>query len=502
MPVPSGEARIGWLAGLTVALLLIAAGALRFQGLTEPLPTFHPLRHYRSALIARACYYEATPSTPEWAVAIARANRDIQQAGEPPIMEWLACTAYRAIGEERLAIPRALSALWWMAAAVAVYRLGRRLISPRGALFATTLCLFLPYAIVATRTFQPDPLMSACVMWAVLALVQWHDRPTRGRLIIAASIAGLALLVKPMSVFIVVPAMWAVSRARTKRATDRRAPVLVIAALALVPPALFYGGSLLFSSLADDQLKTRFVPSLLVTDFFWQGLARQASQVYGVLMVVAAVAGSAIAEERLLRRLLLAVWFGYAAFAVAFTYHVPTHDYYHLPFLPVAALAAAAGMERLWKGLRVRPRVASAVTGALAILVMWQGAAAAQPHLRRADARAVVADYERIGRVIDHSNKVIFLDPGYGYPLMYHAEIAGDAWPGIDDLEAERLDGRAARSAIDRFTEDYVEPNFFVVTDLVSLEAQPDLQALLTARATLVDETLRHRVYRFESDER
>jgi 4-amino-4-deoxy-L-arabinose transferase-like glycosyltransferase len=487
-----------------VGLLLIAAGAIRFQGLTEPLVAFHPLRHYRSALIARACFYEATSSAPEWAVAIAQANRDIQQAGEPPLMEWMACTAYRVIGAEHLAIPRALSTLWWMVAAVAVYRLGRRLVSLRGALFATTLCLFLPYAIVATRTFQPDPLMSACVMWAALALVRWRDRPTRGRFIAAALIAGLALLVKPMSVFLLLPAMWAVSRARPLHIRDAGAGIWVLAALALIPPGLFYGGSLMFSSLAADQLDTRFVPSLLVTGFFWTGLARQADRVFGVVVVAAALAGSAIAVEPLLRRLLLATWVGYAAFAVAFTYHVPTHDYYHLPFIPIAALAAAAGLERLWMRLGWPAGVASAATGALGMLVVWQGVTEARPRLRVADAHAIVADYERVGDVTEHSGKVIFLDPDYGYPLMYHAEIAGDAWPGIDDLEAERLDGRPRRSAVDRFDDDYagIKPRYFVVTDLRSLEAQHDLQALLAARATLVDETSRHRVYRFSSDAR
>lgn len=487
------------MAGIAVAALLVAAAAVRFQGLSEPLVAFHPLRHYRSALIARACFYEATPATPEWALTIARANRDIQQAGEPPIMEWMACTAYRAIGAEHLAIPRALSTISWLAAAVAVYLLGCRLISRRGAWLATAITLFLPYAIVATRTFQPDPLMTACTLWAVLALVRWRDRPTRTRFVAAALLAGLALLVKPMSVFLVAPAMWAVSRGRRSwRANDASSGIWPIAALALIPPALFYGGTMLFGSLAQDQLKTRFVPSLLVTEFFWTGLARQASRVFGVTIVVAAVAGTFAAVDPVLRRLLPAIWLGYAAFAVAFTYHVPTHDYYHLPFIPIAALATAAVLERLFLRRRVRSGVALAVTAALGLFLVVRGIAETRPRLHVRDAAAIVSDYEQIGRVTGHSGKVIFLDTGYGYPLMYHAEIAGDAWPGVDDLEAERLDGRPSRTAVDRFNEDYaaIHPEYMVVTDMPSLEAQRDLQSLLSERATLIDATSRHKIYR------
>src|SRR3954469_16204533 len=178
-------------AAMLLILLLAAAAVIRFQGLSDPLVSFHPLRHYRSALIARACYYEATPSTPEWAVAIARANRDIQQAAEPPLMEWLACAAYRVAGRERLVIPQSFSILWWCAGGIAVYFIGRRLISAAGGLVATTLYLFLPYPIVATRTFQPDSLMTACALWAVLALVRWQARPTRGRLFAAAVLIGV-----------------------------------------------------------------------------------------------------------------------------------------------------------------------------------------------------------------------------------------------------------------------------------------------------------------------
>ena len=47
-------------------------------------------------------------------------------------------------------------------------------------------------------------------------------------------------------------------------------------------------------------------------------------------------------------------WIGYAAFAVAFTYHMPTHDYYHLPYVAIVALGAAATLERLRAWLESR----------------------------------------------------------------------------------------------------------------------------------------------------
>jgi 4-amino-4-deoxy-L-arabinose transferase-like glycosyltransferase len=498
-PSTDAHARARSATVVILALLLVAAATIRFQGLSDPLVSFHPLRHYRSALIARSCYYEATPATPAWAVAIARANRDIQQAGEPPLMEWLACAAYRIAGREDLVIPKGLSTVWWIAGAIAVYLIGCRLVSTNGALIATALHLFLPYAIAATRTFQPDSLMTACAIWATFALVRWRDRPTPGRLATAALLSGLALLVKPMSVFVVMPAMFALAFARVPgRRLVSDGGFWLMAGLALIPPGLYYGASFLFGSLAQDQFQTRFVPSLLITQFFWAGWSRQAHHVFG-WVGLAAVVGTVIAVQPILRRLLQAIWLGYVAFAVAFTYHVPTHDYYHLPFIPIAALAAAAGVDRLCSSLRWPSGAVFALTGVACVAIAWRGAVLASPGLWLPNAVAIVADYERIGQATGHDGKVVFLDLEYGYPLMYHGQIAGDAWPGIDDLEAERLDGRPPRSAARRFAEDYagMQPRYFVVTDFASVDAEPELQRLLATTATVVDETPRHRVYRF-----
>jgi hypothetical protein len=57
----------GWLSGVGVCLLMLAALGVRLHGIDQALVTFHPTRHYRSAVIARACYYDATPSVPAWA---------------------------------------------------------------------------------------------------------------------------------------------------------------------------------------------------------------------------------------------------------------------------------------------------------------------------------------------------------------------------------------------------------------------------------------------------
>ena len=66
-----------------------------------------------------------------------------------------------------------------------------------------------------------------------------------------------------------------------------------------------------------------------------------------------------------------------------------------------------------------------------------------------------------------------------------------------DDLAAEKFGGAAVVDAETRFARDYegYAPTYFVITDLGSLAAQPDLERWLEKHATPVRKTASDRVY-------
>jgi hypothetical protein len=471
----------------TLGLLMIAALAVRTHEIGQPVVRFHPTRHYRSAVLARACYYDRATGVPDWARTVADANRVMQPEGELPLMEWLACGAYLLTGHENVAIPRLIAATAWVSGAIPLWMLAARLASPLSAFLAAALYLFLPYGIVASRNFQPDPLMTMASLWAMVGVVRYHDDRTRARFGLAALLVGLAGLIKPMSVFLTVPVILATM--------GMGSAGLVAAGLLL--PGLYYGYSMIAGSLIQDQMRMRFEPHLIATKFFWGGLARMASRVETLPLLAVAVAGAVVAPGVLARRVLLALFGGYAAFAVAFTYHMPTHDYYHLPYLAVVALGVAAVSAQL--EARVTERTWDRVVFTCCGIVMIAGVVLARPRLHVPDADVYQAMYEEIGNLTAHDARTLILDTEYGYALMYHGQISGDSWPNRDDLAAEAIDGRAAVDADTRFVRDYEDwgPHYFIVTDLGSLEASPDLQAMLDRRATPVRITHRYRVYRF-----
>jgi hypothetical protein len=480
---------------LALVLLVAAALAVRFYDLTQPIVRFHATRHYRSAVLARACFYDVAIDVAPEARAVAAANRGMQPSGELPLMEWLACNAYQVIGREEVIIPRALAALFWVAGALPVWWLARRFTTPGEAsqyrsLVAVALYLFLPYGIVASRNFQPDPLMTFAALLAIVAIVRHGDVPARRRFAVAAAAIGAAGLIKPMSIFLTVPTLLALaSSARS----------IWLLALGLAAPAMYYGYSAVAGSLVQDQMQLRFVPALVATKFFWDGLATQISRVETWPLFVLAIAGAVLARDRVARRVLVALFAGYAAFAVAFTYHMPTHDYYHLPYIAAVSIGLAVLADRIFPS-PVSGNRAWKISMLLAcVVVAVGGSLRALPRLRVPDADVYQRVYQEIGSLADYSTRVLFLDPEYGYSLMYHAQLAGDTWPNQDDLAAEALDGRPVLDAEARFVRDYADwgPRYFVVTDIGSFNASPDLQRLLDRRAVPLRITNRYRVYEF-----
>jgi hypothetical protein len=474
---------------LLAATLVLAGGALRAVNLDQPLLNFHPTRQYRAALLARACYYDAAPNVSEAARRVARANRALQPAGEPPLMEWLACESYAISGCENLSLPHAFAALSWVLGTFAVYGIGRRVATATAAIVGVAIYLFIPYGVIASRAFQPDALMTSCALWAMLAVFRYHEHPGRGRFLMAAAGLATAAIVKPMSVFLTVPVAIALA-ARMRVSGKMRWQSWTLLAVGLAPAAALYGYSAIFGTLARDQMRLRFVPSLLPTEFFWSGLLTQVRRVFGLPLFAATIAGTVVARGGAPRWLLLALWTGYAAFAIAFTYHMPTHDYYHLPFVTLAALASTALIDRV----RV-PAIHLAIALAFAAWGTWT----VWPRLTDDSLRSRVGQYEEIGALADHTTHAVFLDLEYGYPLMYHGEVSGDSWPSRDDLRAEAMGGAPPIDATSRFARDYnYGATHFIVTDLASLAAQPDLQQLLASRATVVRQTPQYQVYRFK----
>lgn len=466
-----------------VAAVFAAGLGVRLVKLDEPPLDFHPTRQFRSALLARRFFLEGRAGVPAPRLDLARANA--VEVYEPPLLERAAALAYGLRGREDLRIPRALSIACWLVAGVLVYACARRVSGPEGALASSGFFLLAPFGVEASRSFQPDPAMVTWVAATALALLHHAHRPRLSSLAMAGACAALAVLAKPMAAFVVgggFAALWALRRRELGRRALLHAVVFVaMAALPVLPwylPRLADGGS------AAAVARISFHPGLLLTASFWIGWTGQVWKTCGLVAPLAALVGLLLAKDRDVRVLLAGLAAGYVACVIAFTYQSSTHDYYHLPLMPVVAIGLAPLVERALAMAREasgRPRHVLAVASALFFAACADAALTSRSRLRARHFGGQVALYRDVGARVGHGSANVLLADDYAYPLKYYGEIGGSTWPRAYDLPLMGLLGEPAPDAATRLRALIVtqHPRYFVVTVPQDLASQPGLAALL-----------------------
>jgi dolichyl-phosphate-mannose-protein mannosyltransferase len=494
-----------------LGVLFAAACALRVYKIKLLPLEFHPTRQYHSALIAKSYYYQSLKSIPEWKKQIAALNEKREAFFEPRILEHLAAFAYRVKGEECIWIPRLLSSIFWLVGGAFVYRVAKRLTSPNAALFSTGYYLFLPFGVVASRSFQPDPLMIMLLLVSLHALFLYHEGPSRQRFAMVVTAAALAMLVKLVCLFVILGAFISLSLCKWGfRATIKNSRSWMFAAFAFAPSLIIYPQAMLTSGVQQWQVKSSFIPHLFaersywglggllhlmtltviphlfLERSFWVGWVTMIYWTVGLVPFIVAVVGILIARQGLPRALLIGLWTGYLAFGLAFNYHISTHNYYQLQFIPIVALSLASVADAVLKQLpspTEAPGRGRAGYAAILLLgttmVVWYVSEAQAPLSYANRDQMTIA--QAIGERVNHTGKALLLSRAYGNLLKYHGELSGIRWPWRDEMQ---IDSRWLRlpTVEERFQELNQEfsPEYFIVTDMPEYRGQPTLQEFLT----------------------
>ena len=477
---------------LIIGFLFITALGIRLYHIDEPPLNFHATRQYRSLLIARGYYFDSSTSIPEWEKQVARFSQQKQGILEPPIMEFLVSIGYRILGGEQLWLPHVLSSIFWLMGGCFLYLIGKKIADADAALFGTAFYLFLPFAVVASRSFQPDPLMVMLMLASVWAILRYDDAPSPSRLALAAVFSSLAFVVKPGSVFVIVAAFLAVaiSRHGIRRAVRSRA-LLVFLAITLSPTFLIYLFGVSSGTFLVNEAQKTLLPQLWISPFFWRGWLANIGSTIGFIPFIGALLGVLMFRQGMPRALMVGLWIGYMVFGLVLNYNLATHDYYQLQLVPIVGLSlgpiVALVMNHLNQIHHQLPwRIAAWGILCVALLLTL---ADARSRLTNPDAERKVQIEQEIGAQVKHSTKTIFLSGDYGVPLEYHGLMSGSPWPLASDLEWEQLAGKPALGAEERFNAWFSQdsPEFFIVEDLQEFGQQPDLKRFLS-RFSIVSE--------------
>ena len=485
---PTGPRRL--LPTITLPLMLLLALGIRLFDLTDPPLDFHPTRQLRSAMIARGMYYAGLDDVPEWQRELADRQQDSQEALEPTILETLVAFAYRLAGGERLWLARLFSSFFWVAGGLALYGLGKDLSSHDGALVGTAYFLFLPFAVTASRSFQPDPLMVALSICGWWALCRWAgaSNPSLLRTVEVGLVASLGPLVKVVAVFPLIGVLIGLLVARGRlRAAIRDPKVWVLIVVSLLPVTLYYvRGIFITREMAGETY--RFMPALLISPRFYLDWQEIAVRVVGYGAIVAAVIGTLALRGRALG-LVLGLWGGYLVYGMAFPHYTTTHDYYQLPLLPILGLAmmpaAEAALGRIRALVNGRWAHAAALLALAALLVM--PLRLARGVLIERDFRPEIDYWERLGNLLEHSGNVIMLSHDYGFRLEYYGWVAGQPWPSQTDFALSDVFGGPPDVSVAEIQERLSGGSYFISTIPGELDAQPLLARYLEEAFPIVE---------------
>lgn len=463
---------------ITAVVLLLALGlGLRLYDLTDQPLDFHPTRQLRGALIARSMYYQMLPNADPQARQIAVGIANTTGQYEPSIVEKLVAMTYLALGREVLWVSRIYTSLFWLIGGVALYDLARRMTSYSGALVALAYYLILPFAVQASRSFQPDPGMVMWIILTVYAMYRWGEKPSWKWAILAGALGGMAILTKVVAGYIVGGAAVAVVLSTLGlRRFWRNPQVWSMAVLMVAPSAIYYLGR---SGRASDYFSgwTLSLSHLLLEPSFYARWLNLVQDLMGLWVLLLALVGVAISKKRE-RLLLLGLWVGYGLYGFFLPYQMYTHNYYHLQLVPIIALSLAPIGQLIIERVSKQPKTWQALAAAAALLGVIFLAGISITTLNQKNYRGEPAHWEEIAALLPTDGKIIGLTQDYGYPLAYYGWRKVQLWPIRGERQLSDLRG-ISKEFQDFFAKRTEGRSYFLITAFSQLDDQPDLKQYL-----------------------
>jgi len=466
---------------LLAVLLVFATGlAIRFYDLTNPPLDFNPARQIHSAIIARG-FYVFLPNSHITGLERDKAWSFSSELWiEPPILEYVTAWTYVLAGNVYLWIPRIYSILFWTLGGWALYKIMRNLAGKAGALAALVYYLFLPFGILASRSFQPDPLMISLLLFSLWILLRWRASPSWKNAILAGLLCGMAILVKQVAVFFVVGAMLPIFLSQLgfkKSITSLQ--IWCMGLLSLLPAVGYNIYGLFISGFLKTQYSLRFFPSLFIDPLFYYRWISKINLTAGWIPVLVAVLSILFIIGRPKKWLLAGLFGSYIVYGLGFAYHISTHDYYQEPLIPLAAIGIGVMAEALISRLDLS---ADKWSLAFLTLVVLGGSVftlfSLRNEMKRIDYRDQPDLWKRLGREMNYGiPAVVGLFDDYGVRLMYWGLTMPAVWGSSGDIYMRGLAGQqqAQQDILTRLA----GKRFFIVTDFEELANQPDLKKVL-----------------------
>lgn len=468
-----------WWVYIILAIIFFFGLVGRFYDLDDPPLDFHGTRQLHSMLMARDIY---------------RASLTGEAAGsgdgqiEPPIMERLTALGYRLFGTEDLRIPRVLAISFWTFGAVGLFLLLKEVVGEQGAVFGLAYYMVLPYALYASRSFQPESLMTAAIIWAWWGMLKWHRHKTWKWAIIAGLLAGFAIYVKSPAVFFIAPAWLGLnlgSMGLGKALKNRQ--VWLLAFLSILPFAVYHIYGVFIAGFLSNQFGLRFYPELIKDPFHYLIWKDMIDRTLVLELFLIALLGILAIKKKPARVLFIFVWVGYLLYGTVFSYHIISHDYYQVPFVPAVAVGLAGAGAALLNALKGKRAFTYLVITSVLFFWMSINFWDARMHLKHNVYKTEPPFWQMLGKKLEDLS-VMSMTADYGMRLTYWGEKGSTHWMSTYDFDVREMAGQEIdREAL--FLETVEGKDVFVITEFAQLDNQPNVKQMLYENFPILEQT-------------
>lgn len=470
---------------LLAGFILLVGLSVRLVNLKNPPLDYHAWRQLRSATIARAMYYKMAVNTDAEIRANAINLGSNLEILEPQIFERLVSFTYLVIGGEHLWIARLYAIIFWIVGGIAVFLFASELASPIAAQVSTAFYVLLPFGIIASRSFQPDPLMVMWLVWGAYSLYRWSVTHTWRWAISAGVFSGLAVLTKVFAVFplAVMAVLLTLYNVKSLVILIKNFQTWVVALIMAIIPASYY--LFLPGNSASDYLSgwVFAFSELLIKAWFYIRWLDKVHALIDLSWVAIGLVGI-ILTSGLKRRALVGLWIGYGLLGLSVPSLIISHDYYNLPLIPIIALSLAPPTETL-----INKLLPGKTFEWLFLLLMFFGALfypfwSARTALLRDDYRGEVKGWEKLAKTLPKGATYIGLTHDYNMRLRYYGWISITSWPQAADLEMNVLAGGNNDPNSDVWKDIFIQRtqgfDYFIITLYDELDFQPALARILS----------------------
>ncbi len=259
--------------------------------------------------------------------------------------------------------------------------------------------------------------------------------------------------------------------------------------MAALPSAIYYYWGLVLDGRLATQFSGRFFPELWTDILLYKSWGLRIIMEFGLPAFLLAIAGILLARNKADRRLIFFWWVGYFIYGMLFAYHIMTHDYYHLPMVPLTAVSLAITVGWIEEFCRKKGWLKPAVViAALTMLVFTaNGAVQSINFANQADYRLTRIAYLNLADALEElpQGGIFALTEDYETSFRYYAFTNARHWPHLGDLNYYQLSG-SDQEDIDTFWQKTEGASYFLVADWKELSRQPFLESQLCFSAGLL----------------